>query len=239
MRILIAFAACAVLVVLVRAARRIDRRGSGGDAGGVLGYVGPWGSGKTLALVRDGLAGLRDPLCLGVYATFHLTDPVTGQQAWYLEPDRLVEQLVAITVSVEEVRAGNYVLILLDELNVLMPSRLWASLPVSMLFRWSHGRKLGWRVRWSAQSERRVDAVVREVTVYIVRCRRGMLGRFYRHEFFFPEDTGGTTEAQKRKRARVELVRCRAEWFAAYDTLEAVQPAVHVRAASPRRRRAA
>jgi hypothetical protein len=208
--------------------RRGGRRGSGADADGVLGYVGPWGSGKTLALVRDGLWALRDPKCRAVYATFHLRDQLSGREAVYLEPDHLIEQLTAIVVEVEEVRQGFYVCILLDELNVLMPSRLWASLPVSMLFRWSHGRKLGWRVRWSAQSERRVDAVVREVTNYIVRCRRGLCGIFYRHDFYLPEDTGGSTEAQKKKRARSALVRPRTEWFRSYDTLEAVQPAEHL-----------
>ncbi len=57
--------------------------------------------------------------------------------------------------------------VLLDELNLWAPSRLWHKLGIGVLTRWAYVRKDGIEVRWSAQHESRIDKVPREVTDFI------------------------------------------------------------------------
>jgi len=72
--------------------------------------------------------------------------------------------------------------VLLDELNLWAPSRLWQKLGIGVLNRWAYTRKDGLEILWSAQHEARVDKVAREVTDFIWTCK-SMGGRW---EFKFP-----------------------------------------------------
>jgi hypothetical protein len=60
--------------------------------------------------------------------------------------------------------------VLIDELNLWAPSRLWAELGIGVLQRWAYARKDGLDIVWSAQHEARVDKVAREVTEHIWSC---------------------------------------------------------------------
>lgn len=69
--------------------------------------------------------------------------------------------------------------VLIDELNLWAPSRLWQSLGLGVLNRWAYARKDGLEVHWSAQHESRVDKVAREVTdhIYTNSSFGGIAGR--------------------------------------------------------------
>lgn len=60
--------------------------------------------------------------------------------------------------------------VLIDELNLWAPSRLWAELGLGVLQRWAYARKDGLDIVWSAQHEARVDKVAREVTDFVWSC---------------------------------------------------------------------
>lgn len=60
--------------------------------------------------------------------------------------------------------------VLIDELNLWAPSRLWAELGLGVLQRWAYARKDGLDIVWSAQHEARIDKVAREVTEHIWSC---------------------------------------------------------------------
>jgi Zonular occludens toxin (Zot) len=68
--------------------------------------------------------------------------------------------------------------IIIDELNLWAPSRLWQTLGVGVLNRWAYVRKDGLEIIWTAQHEARIDKVAREVTDFIYSCRAfgGVMG---------------------------------------------------------------
>jgi len=206
-----------------------------GGESGVEGFVGRWGSGKTLMLSAVGLFGLRDPRCLGVWSTFPLFDAETGRRAFDLDPDRLSALLPELSLPPDLVRQGFYILALVDEAGVLMPSRMWDKLPMKFLATLAMGRKKGLRLRWAAQSEKRVDVVLRELTTTIWRCAKwhpfGLFGRPWciRLRGYLPgesEDTADKTwEKSKGPQRRVWRLRAAME---AYDTLFVVSVADHL-----------
>jgi hypothetical protein len=55
-------------------------------------------------------------------------------------------------------------LVLLDELNLWMPSRVWARMPGQLLWKWAQVRKHGLDIWYTSQHIKRVDKVVRELT---------------------------------------------------------------------------
>lgn len=213
-----------LLVVVAAASWRSARRARRGvRLSGVVGYVGKWGTGKTLVLALDGLAALRAGQ--DVYATFHLRDPLTGREAHYVDPGAGVDALYGVRDGV----------LLIDEVNVVFPSRKWQSAPTDMLYLWAQGRKRSVAVRWTSQTERRVDTVIREVTHEVAQLRvalrrPGGAPVLVRLSYYEPEDVGASeaVKAERRLRSRWRIVR--GGVLAAYDTLEAVRPAAHLEA---------
>jgi hypothetical protein len=248
-------------LVRIRGARTRALRGV--RAAGVIGYVGLWGSGKTLALARDCILALRAGQI--VYATFHVRDPISGLTSKYIDPAKdAAEQLAAIEAppdTTEESEAfaereawiqrsrlrrwlrrhlGMFgrprrqpkVLVAIDEINVVFPSRMWSAMPVKMLYAWAQGGKRGIAVRWTAQTEKRVDTVAREVSHEVARTRVAL--RLFdrpillRQSFYLPEDVGGSEEARKEKRLRARWVWVSWWILEGYDTLEQVKPSAHL-----------
>lgn len=194
----------------------------------VIGYVGLPGSGKTLALVRDGIEAYRSgrevwanfrlgrrfpaammPCCALVDVssrTDHecewVAEPLTPEvmrsvmrQGWRIGRGFVPSPGVRVIKSWDELMAlrvkrdpfgiahasscpmrecagcSRGITVLLDELNLWAPSRLWQKLGIGVLTRWAYVRKDGMDVRWSAQHESRIDKVAREVTDFIWTCR--------------------------------------------------------------------
>lgn len=75
-------------------------------------------------------------------------------------------------------------LMIIDELNTVLPSRTWKSAPAVLLYKWSHLRKDGLDLIYTAQHEKRIDTVIRELTTRWVHLsnwqRLGfIIGRMY------------------------------------------------------------
>ncbi len=215
--------------------------GGGPPVGGLTAMTGGWGTGKTLCLVAEAFQGFADPLCLGVYSTFHMhhLDGIAGGDKWHwLDPSRLLQELAELKVADDDCSAGRYVVVLLDELPVLMPSRLWEQLPPVLLFMWSQGRKLGFKVTYSAQDIRRVDRVVREVTRIQWRCKvrrwrrqvPQVIGLTSMRAMAEDDETVATKGGRRRRAHRVKTrtVKVSPAWLASYSTWERVAPATHL-----------
>lgn len=179
----------------------------------VEGYIGLPGAGKTYALAWRGLEAMR--YGRAVYSNFGLagTLPVEvwdhrnigGTEA---DPCDCGRCFVSISNGV----------VLLDEVNLWAPSRMWQRLPLGLLHRWAQVRKYQTQVLWSAQHESRVDTVLREVTGWMWECRPCYLGRWFRYEAFEPSDL--RHDPARRRRLGVRVVRLKAEIAQAYDTLQ-------------------
>lgn len=86
--------------------------------------------------------------------------------------------------------------VLIDELNLWAPSRLWEKLGLGVLQRWAYARKDGLDIIWSAQHEARIDKVAREVTEHIWSCngiggslrigQGGLRVQLFRRQKFIP-----------------------------------------------------
>lgn len=66
-------------------------------------------------------------------------------------------------------------LVVIDELNTVLPSRVWKAAPGALLFMFSHARKHGLDIVFTAQHEKRVDTIVRELVtrwVYVSNWQR-------------------------------------------------------------------
>ena len=116
----------------------------------VEGYLGLPGSGKSFTMVRAAYKARKRRPHLRVYSNMYVDLPGDGEfiklESW--------EQLL-------DAHDG---LVLLDEINLWMPSRAWAKLPGPLLWKWAQVRKSGLDILWTAQHQARVDKLVRELT---------------------------------------------------------------------------
>ncbi len=212
----------------------------------MFGYVGFPGGGKTYALcealLRDRAAGAQ------VFANFHLgqwrtscdcESPSTGHARMCIQREfvpyndcsviRSWDDLMDLKVARKGGRlTGSPISIGLDELNLWAPSRMWADLPLGLLYKWSHTRKHGLTVYWTAQAEQRVDTVVREVTEVVTFCKRigprtGPLG-FLRSEWLPNE----VNKSGKGRRLGMSVTRFRRGVATSFDTYEDVAPSDHL-----------
>jgi hypothetical protein len=121
----------------------------------VEGYVGRPGSGKSYSLVAR---ALREYKLRGDQTELFSNIPLVGVRYTYVET---FDQLLNIGTGI----------VLLDELGVWMSSRDSMKLPKPVRDMLAHHRKMGLNLYWSAQHENRVDAIIRELTNILWRCR--------------------------------------------------------------------
>lgn len=112
----------------------------------VEGFTGLPGSGKTYLLAQMGQMALKKGR--HVYANFKL-DGAT----YFSELS-----------EVFSVREG---LILVDEINLVCPSRWWNKFPPQLAYFWSQTRKFKLDIYWSAQHIDRVDKIIKEISNYV------------------------------------------------------------------------
>lgn len=140
--------------------------------------------------------------------------------------------------------------VLIDELNLWAPSRLWEQLGLGVLQRWAYARKDGLDIVWSAQHEARVDKVAREVTEHIWSCNamggstkirgRGFRFQIFRRQKFVPALMTDKNRTMATEGARTGLTDFSLKWVVrvgsnlatreedAYDTFEHVQGSGHL-----------
>jgi len=114
----------------------------------ICGYFGLPGAGKSYLLAMDAIKLMNKGY--NVYSNF----PVLG--AYKMSYEQLLEVP----------RFERPAVLLLDEVQRYANAREWASLPDTLYFVFSQGRKLGLDLFYSAQDSSRVDKTLREVTNY-------------------------------------------------------------------------
>lgn len=117
----------------------------------VEGFVGLPGSGKTYWISRLGLEAIKKGR--KVYSNFKL------EGATYYKD----------LMDILDVSEG---VILVDEINLVCPSRWWDRFPPKLAYWWSQTRKNQLDVYWTAQHQDRVDKIVKEITNYIWEIHR-------------------------------------------------------------------
>lgn len=63
------------------------------------------------------------------------------------------------------------VTIVIDEINLVCPSRYWYTFNIQLIYFFCQSRKMGLNFYWTSQHQNRVEKVVREITNYIIVCR--------------------------------------------------------------------
>lgn len=136
----------------------------------VEGFVGLPGSGKTYWLARKGLEAIKEGK--SVYANFSLTGAIRF-------------------TTLNELKGVRKGVILIDEINLSAPSRLWNKLPAWLLYFWSQTRKFQLDIYWTAQNMDRVDKVVREISNFVWYFKQLPFG-FHWARKFQPEEVNKT-----------------------------------------------
>lgn len=122
----------------------------------VIGIVGLPGSGKTYLLAKKGLEDIKKGK--EVYANFHLEGA-----KYFSKLTEIINLIKNKLRNKEEIKMT----ILIDEINLSFPSRMWNKIPGWVLYFWSQTRKFGLDIYWTSQAFARVDKVIREISNYI------------------------------------------------------------------------
>jgi hypothetical protein len=181
----------------------------------VEGYIGLPGAGKTFALSKRGLRAIEEGR--RVFSNYGLEGsmPIKGWDCANVGNTK--DPGPACTCGECFVSISN-AMVLVDEINLWAPSRMWNSLPLGLLHRWAQVRKYQTQILWTAQHEARVDKVIREVTGWIWLCRPILFGMAFSLKAFEPSDL-------RRERSRAldsQFLLLRKRVAASYDTMRLV-----------------
>lgn len=134
----------------------------------VEGFVGLPGAGKTYWLTKIGLEAIKKGR--PVFANFKI------EGANYYNDLK----------DVMDIKEG---VILVDEINLICPSRWWDRFPPKLAYWWSQTRKQQLDVYWTSQHQDRVDKIVKEITNWIWEIARLPFG-FRIARCYLPEQIG-------------------------------------------------
>jgi len=166
----------------------------------INGFTGLPGAGKTYEMTRIALKYIKKGV--DVYANYS----ILGARKY----DNLLDLL--------NIRQG---VILVDEINLICPSRAWEALPVELYQLWSHERKFGLMIYWTAQSVNRVDKIIREITHYVYDCKKLPIKGFAIRKYE-PQDL--MKDELRRPRAfSFKLKLFRKKTFLQYNTFEGIE----------------
>jgi len=201
----------------------------------IVGYVGPNGGGKSLAMVHDTLPSLDAGR--PVLSTVKLLDSRTGEPHHLYVPFTDFDQLMT----------ASHCDVLMDEVIGIANSRDAAKLPAPVQNLLAQLRRRDVVLRWTAPNWARADKIIREVTQAVVECRGYFPGRptpaaegsslrlwAPRRVFSFSlYDTMDFEEWTTGKRDKLQPLG--REWFkgvdsrafASYDTLDSVAMVTH------------
>jgi len=122
----------------------------------VEGIVGLPGSGKTYLLAKIGIEDIKKGK--EVYANFHLEGA-----RYFSRLPQVIDIIKYKLVNKQPVKMT----ILIDEINLSFPSRMWQKIPGWVLYFWSQTRKFGLDIYYTSQSLARVDKVIREISNFV------------------------------------------------------------------------
>ena len=241
-----------VVIGLVLWSGRYIAKG-GGQYGIVEGYVGMIGAGKTTLAVQHcmALARARDAVLLSNIPVLCGKTCKAGVHAF--EHRRLAvndEGLDIPALSVEAFKLrheGRGLVLLVDEVGVVMPARLWKDFSVSLMWVLQQSRKLTCEWVWTAQDASFVDHQLRSLTaaVHFVRSVpppsiwRRVNGKrpwlMYVKSYMptqAPRAHGEADGGKVRDRSiGRRIVRYRRSWEGAFDTDGVVLPSRHLKGA--------
>lgn len=172
----------------------------------IEGYIGRPGSGKSYTLTARVLEEAdRGRPCFTNYGLIH-------ENVWTFAPDDLLH-----------LPPG---LIAIDEAHLWFPARQALRLPPTWLAMLSQTRKKGWDLLWAAQHEKRVDAVIRDVSNWMHLCTAWFPHNG--HPMLFKQQTYEPEFFRQPKRQMGTRWRFFSKKVAAaYDTYESLQVARH------------
>jgi hypothetical protein len=173
----------------------------------IEGYIGRPGSGKTYTLTERVIRSAKKGV--PVFTNY----PVAYPGVFMFRPDQLLE-----------LPPG---LIVIDEAHLWFPARLALKLPPSWLAMLSQTRKNGWDLLWSAQHEKRVDVILRDVSNLQWLCKAWF--EWGGHPLVF---TAASYEPETFRKPKSEMTRT-VRFFSrtvsdAYDTMGRLDVAQHV-----------
>lgn len=128
--------------------------------GTIRAFVGPNGSGKTLAAV-----------VLGVLPSWKQGRPVVANTALYPERLGYLKSLGQGLPSWRDITVARDCTLFLDEITACLPSRSYGSMPPELQRVLNQLRKQDVDVLWTAPNWSRCDVILREVTQEVVVCK--------------------------------------------------------------------
>jgi len=249
-----------LVVVIALGMLRYVAKGAG-QYGIIEGYVGTIGAGKTTLAVQHALmlAKARDAFLLSNIpvrcaktcggrsaATIERPAGCVVDHALLPMADDGVD-LGSLTVTAFRLRDQSRGLVLLmDEVGVIMPARLWKEFSVALMWVLQQSRKLACEWIWTAQDPSFVDHQLRSLTavVHYVRAYpppsvwrrvRGKRPWLLAASAFTPSNApranGETTARMAERRIGRRIVRYRRAWEASFDTDGVVLPSRHLKGA--------
>ena len=123
----------------------------------VEGYCGLFGSGKTYAMVMEVYNVRRRQPEMPIMTNLGRLD-LPGVPVEYLSADVDLETMLA---QLGAFRSGY---LLLDEVGVYLPARVWSRMPVELSWKWQQLRKDGIELRWSCIRPNNVVKDLRDIT---------------------------------------------------------------------------
>lgn len=223
-----------------------------GQLGIIEGYVGTIGAGKTTLAVQHSLelARMRDAVLLGNIPVVCGPGCKEGRHELTHELLPMTDDGIDLDVLLRrayELRDQERGLVLLvDEVGVVMPSRLWKDFSVSLMWMLQQSRKLATEWVWTAQDPKFVDLQLRSLTsgVHYIRSypppsvwRRvhGKRPWVLVDTIYLPGDApaahGTAQDEKKDRRLGRTWHRYRRAWEGAFDTDGVVLPSRHLKGA--------
>lgn len=152
----------------------------------MIGYYGYRGSGKTLNLVAEVFGQFKrnpDLVVLTNTPLFFPSHPKTGQilnQYHYSSIGELEEFFLFCLSENKDYILSKEAIVIIDEANLAIPSRLFSKLPPFFLSFMAESRKLNVEIMFTTQHPLRVDLILRELCETWYNCDRIPLFGFLR-----------------------------------------------------------
>jgi len=173
----------------------------------VEGIVGLPGSGKTYLLAKIGIEDIKKGK--EVYANFHLEGA-----RYFSRLPQVIDIIKYKLVNKQPVKMT----ILIDEINLSFPSRMWQKIPGWVLYFWSQTRKFGLDIYYTSQSLARVDKVIREISNFVWVVKPLPFGIFMASKILPEEYDKTKKDIYERKFFLLEK-----KYFSKYDTYEILE----------------
>lgn len=227
----------------------------GGQYGIIEGYVGTIGAGKTTLAVQQALLWSRARKAVLLSNIPVVCGPGCKEDRHEIEHELLPMTDDGIDLGVLTRRAFELrdqergLVLLMDEVGVVMPSRAWKDFSVALMWVLQQSRKLACEWIWTAQDASFVDHQLRTLTSVVHHVRsypppsiwrraKGKRPWFLMASTYTPSaaprangEATGSERAMRDRRIGRRIWRYRRRWESAFDTDGIVLPSKHLKGA--------